>query len=81
MINPIDFDNPNQGQLDIDDTMYIFYCFNEDWEMAEIMRKHSDFSIFKCFVAIKAMQQIKKIRSNTASSDYLDVQMLDDQIK
>ena len=81
MINPIDFDNPNQGQLDIEDTMYIFYCFNEDWEMAEIMRKHSDSSIFKCFVAIKAMQQIKKIRSNTASSDYLDVQMLDDRIK
>ncbi|XP_063682437.1 uncharacterized protein LOC134817234 [Bolinopsis microptera] len=81
IINPIDLDNPNQaqGKLELDDVMYIFYCFNEDWEMAEIMRKHSDFSIFKCFVAIKAMQQIKKIQSNTGSSDY--VEMLDDQIE
>ena len=61
--------------------MFIFYCFNEEWEMVEIMRRYSDFSIMKCFVAIKAMQEIKKIRSNTSSSDYFDVQALDKHIE
>jgi hypothetical protein len=76
-LNPLD--DPNK--LPIDEVMYIFYCFNEEWELAEIMRKYTDFSILKCFVAVKAMQQIKKIRSNTASSDYFDVQSLDDRIQ
>ena len=72
-------DDPNK--LEFEMVIYIFYCFNEEWEMVEIMRKYTDFSIFNCFVAIKAMQKIKEIRSNSSSSDYYDAKELDEQIK
>ncbi|KAL5254996.1 hypothetical protein ACHWQZ_G014443 [Mnemiopsis leidyi] len=63
------------------DRMYILFCLIEEWKMAEIYRKYSDFTIFKCFLAIKIMLKIKEIRSNTVSSDYYDVQSLDNEIE
>ena len=28
--------------LSLDDVMFVFYCFNEEWEMADIMRRYED---------------------------------------
>ena len=48
--------------------------------MAKLLRKYSDFPIFKCLLAIKAIQKMIQLSSNSADECF-DAREMGEQIK
>ena len=58
--------------LSFKDAIYIFHCFNYNWQLACTLRQYSTRRLLKCYIALEVLLKIKE-RSNRGTMDINEV--------